>query len=316
MLSIALCTYNGVRFLREQLDSLVQQSLQANEIIVCDDCSTDNTLEILREYTCKLPLKITVNSKNLGYTQNFSQAVSLCSGEYVALCDQDDIWRKDKIRKLYTELINGEQLHGADTPLMVYSDRQLVNEYGDIVCQSSAKKTGLRYTENNFLKALFFGNPAAGCTMLFNRALLNVAGTVPKGVKSHDWWYILVAAAVGRVGYVSEPQINYRLHGNNAEGLGVALSLTNITKQLSFEHNDSYMAYKIFQVRALQNRLKILGISNSVVNEFCDIFSDGGIASGKQLSQLIRRGYLPQGWKRQLLFVLTVLRGKFVVRQK
>ena len=93
MISIAMATYNGEKYLAEQLDSILAQTVQDFELIVCDDCSSDSTAEILSRYAEKdSRIKIFVNEKNLGFVKNFEKAVSLCSGEYIALSDQDDVW--------------------------------------------------------------------------------------------------------------------------------------------------------------------------------------------------------------------------------
>src|ERR1700761_555678 len=98
LVSIAVCTYNGERFLSKQLDSLLRQSYSNIEIVIADDCSTDNTWSILQDYADKdARVKPYKNKYNLGHTLNFEKAIKLCKGEYIALCDQDDIWETDKI---------------------------------------------------------------------------------------------------------------------------------------------------------------------------------------------------------------------------
>ena len=97
--SVALCTFNGEKFLQEQLSSILLQSVSVNEIVVCDDGSTDQTIEILKNYQGKFPklFRIYRNEKNLGYVLNFEKAMSLCSGDIIFLCDQDDLWEKNKV---------------------------------------------------------------------------------------------------------------------------------------------------------------------------------------------------------------------------
>ena len=92
-ISVALASYNGGNYLKEQLESIYAQSLLPNEVIVCDDCSTDNSIEILNAYKEKHCLRYFINEKNLGFVKNFDKAISLCSGDYIALSDQDDVWR-------------------------------------------------------------------------------------------------------------------------------------------------------------------------------------------------------------------------------
>src|ERR1700709_1166359 len=123
LVSIALCTYNGAAYLKEQLDTLVNQTYPNCEIICVDDCSTDNTVEILKQYTHSYPqIKLHINSKNLGYTKNFEKAIGLCSGEYIALCDQDDIWDKNKISIM--SLLIGDNM-------LAYHDSAFVDENGN-----------------------------------------------------------------------------------------------------------------------------------------------------------------------------------------
>ena len=94
MISVAMTTYNGEKYIRKQIESILNQSMKVDEIIVCDDGSTDKTVEILKEY----PVTVYQNENNLGYRLNFKKAMSLCTHEYTFLCDQDDIWEKKKIK--------------------------------------------------------------------------------------------------------------------------------------------------------------------------------------------------------------------------
>lgn len=105
--SVAMCTYNGAKYIREQIDSILGQTVQDIELIVCDDCSSDETLSVLHEYANHDPrIRIYQNEQNLGYKQNFAKALSLCTGEYIALSDQDDIWMPDHIEVLLAILGN------------------------------------------------------------------------------------------------------------------------------------------------------------------------------------------------------------------
>ena len=123
LVSIALCTYNGEAYLREQLDSIANQSYSPLELIAVDDSSSDNTLEILKEYAAIYPfIKIFVNPENLGYIRNFEKALQLCSGDFIALSDQDDIWDHKKIEK---------QVNSIGNNLLVYHDSEFVDQNGN-----------------------------------------------------------------------------------------------------------------------------------------------------------------------------------------
>jgi glycosyltransferase involved in cell wall biosynthesis len=110
LISIALCTYNGEKYLIEQLDTLVNQTYPKLEIIVVDDCSSDKTITILNDYLSKFPfIKLYQNEQNLGYIKNFEKAISLCNGELIALADQDDVWDLNKLT-IMAEAINENML--------------------------------------------------------------------------------------------------------------------------------------------------------------------------------------------------------------
>ena len=101
MISVAMATYNGEVYLRKQLDSILHQSLPVDEIIICDDQSSDGTVDIIQEYIKQYPhIHLYKNEQNLGYKRNFKKALSLCSKEYIFLCDQDDIWDSDKVKEM------------------------------------------------------------------------------------------------------------------------------------------------------------------------------------------------------------------------
>lgn len=113
MISIAMATYNGEKYLREQLDSILAQTIQDFELIVCDDCSTDSTVQILNEYVEKdSRIKVFVNAKNLGFRKNFEKAIGLCKGEYIALSDQDDIWMTEHLELLVDNIQNKDLIAG------------------------------------------------------------------------------------------------------------------------------------------------------------------------------------------------------------
>ena len=122
LISIALCTYNGEEFIRQQLNSLLNQTYTNIEIIAVDDFSIDRTVAILQEYAAlDRRLNIFTNEHNLGYTNNFEKALNLCNGDLIAICDQDDIWHPDKL-KIQSELMSGHEL--------LYHDSEFIDESG------------------------------------------------------------------------------------------------------------------------------------------------------------------------------------------
>jgi glycosyltransferase involved in cell wall biosynthesis len=203
LVSIAVCTYNGEKFLIEQLDSLLGQSYRNIEIIVVDDCSKDHTLNILKQYEEKNPnFKVYQNDQNLGYIKNFEKAISLCNGDYIALCDQDDIWDPSKI-----EL----QLAGIGSNALIYHDSEFIDDRG---LSLDKKKSDIlnMYRGESSVPFLFF-NCVSGHACLFNRKLIPYCLPFPKEV-FHDRWLAFTAANNGGIAYLNKTLVKYRQHEN------------------------------------------------------------------------------------------------------
>lgn len=212
-ISIALTTYNGERYLREQLDSLYAQSLPVSEVVVCDDGSTDGTLSILEEYHQKKGLIYYVNKPSLGINHNFMRAIEMCHGDYVALCDQDDVWMSDKIEKSYQQLLQWDNL-----PAVVSTRRVDVN------AQLQPIKIKSYGVDQRLSSSILFNTCSQGCTLMLNRRMVEVLLSL---VKQHpellDCTYYdaligIVAASVGRKYNLSDSTLYYRHHATNAVG--------------------------------------------------------------------------------------------------
>ncbi|RYY07693.1 MAG: glycosyltransferase family 2 protein [Sphingobacteriaceae bacterium] len=204
LVSIALCTYNGEKFLREQLDTLVYQTYPNLEIIAVDDCSKDSTLTILKEYEKQFPfLKVYQNEINLGFVKNFEKAISLCVGDFVALSDQDDIWSLSKISILENK-IGGN--------ILIYHDSELIDSTGEPIGRKISDKFNM-FSGSDARKLLFF-NCLSGHAMLFKKALL--PQIIPfHTLLLHDWWIAYIAANVGNIEYVPDCLIKFRQHINS-----------------------------------------------------------------------------------------------------
>ena len=131
LVSIAMCTYNGEKYIEEQIESILNQSYKNLEIIICDDNSTDNTTKLIESYIkVDSRIKIFRNKQNLGFIKNFEKAISLCNGEYIALSDQDDIWKLNKI-ELYLKKIKDN--------ILIYSDLDMIDENGNLIGKNFAR---------------------------------------------------------------------------------------------------------------------------------------------------------------------------------
>lgn len=215
LVSIAVCTYNGEKYLHEQLDSLLKQTYSNLEVIVTDDKSTDRTMEILSSYaTQDTRVKVYQNETNLGYVKNFSKAIALCTGDFIALADQDDIWKLNKIEKFIAEIGNNT---------LIYSDAILMDENGNPLDKQLIR------SENNLIsghcnKAFLFNNCVSGNTLMFKKELLTYLLPIPN-VSYHDIWIAYVASSVGTITYTDEPMTYYRRHNeqvtNNTEKIKI-----------------------------------------------------------------------------------------------
>lgn len=210
MVSIALTTYNGEKYLRGQLDSILLQTIQDFEVVVCDDRSCDSTWCILEEYARKdLRFKIHRNEKNLGFLRNFERAISLCTGDYIALCDQDDIWLNNHVQILL-EHISDYTLCGANA-LLVDGDNKDLN----ITLLDTLGVDYLPQNQEDFEFFLFHSNVFQGAALLFKKELISRALPFPENVEFHDHWLALVACSMDGVNYVNVPVLRYRQHGMN-----------------------------------------------------------------------------------------------------
>ncbi|MCB2178766.1 glycosyltransferase family 2 protein [bacterium] len=217
---VLLATYNGAAYLAEQLDSLLNQSHQDFRILVRDDGSTDETPAILHWYSTNYPNKIILisgESLSHGPTGNFSRLLSASAAPYGLFCDQDDIWQPDKISLSLEKMHELENQHGPNTPLLVYTDLEVVDQDLTPLAPSFFAFGGFNPERDTFHQ-LLVQNIITGCTILFNRALAKLATPMPPEAQMHDWWMALVASGLGEIGQLPLPTVRYRQHGQNTLG--------------------------------------------------------------------------------------------------
>ncbi len=208
-ISVVVTTFNGERFLREQLDSILAQTLPPREIVVVDDGSVDGTMAILESYAAADPrFRIFRNEENLGYVRNFEKGMQLATGALVALSDQDDVWLPHKLAVLRDRLGDG---------LIVYSDSELVDEEGRRLGRRMSDVMIQIGYDNCLMYAV--GAWAPGHAMLFRRELVELCLPFPTLV-THDFWLGFTATCHGAIRYVDEPLVLYRQHRGNAIGAG------------------------------------------------------------------------------------------------
>lgn len=220
-IDILLATFNGDKYLREQLDSIIGQSIKSWQLIIRDDGSTDGTLAIINEYVARYPEKILLidsGGPNLGTVGNFSRLLDISTADYIMFCDQDDIWLADKIAITLDKMGTLENCYGNDTPLMVYTDLQIVDEDSHPIAASMWRYQQLNPCNGKRLNRLLMHNIPTGCTMMLNRPLHKLVTPIPNAAYMHDWWIALVAILFGESDFVEQPTVLYRQHGLNVVG--------------------------------------------------------------------------------------------------
>ncbi len=216
-----MCTYNGERYLEEQLDSIAAQSRQPLELIVCDDQSTDTTLDVLKSFAsrCHFPVHIHRNETRLGSTRNFDQAMRMCKGTYIALSDQDDRWRYDKLEQLAGALDRMEEVSLLFTDANLLDSHSAVSSSGRLWKYFGFSPFLQRSLATNAGRVLMEGPVVTGATVVFRRKLLTHFPDIPEGWV-HDEWLSWMAVFWGKLCFIAEPLTDYRLH--SSQQLGVA----------------------------------------------------------------------------------------------
>ena len=203
--SVVLCTYNGERFLREQLDSLLAQTYRPLEIVISDDGSSDATKDIIEEFSTANPdmVRVLANEARQGLNDNFMNAYLSASGEYIFPCDQDDIWKKDKVEKLVSAIGDRD---------MVYTDSILVSESGGELNKRRSDLVNM-VTESKLIYFIFC-NCVAGHSLMFRRSLLDVLYPYDSHIPN-DWWITWAATCRNGIRYLDWGSVYYRQHESN-----------------------------------------------------------------------------------------------------
>ena len=207
MISVCMATYNGAKYLREQIDSILAQLSEADELIVSDDSSTDNTLEVLKVYNDSR-IKVFKNTNRKGVVGNFENALMQVKGDYIFLSDQDDVWLDGKVEKCIEALKNSD---------LVLHDNVIMNSTMETIITNSFfeyRKTKTGYI-NNLVR-----NSYIGCCMAFKASLLSKILPFPPQIAMHDIWIGLRTERYGKIALINRPLIQYRRHETNASSTG------------------------------------------------------------------------------------------------
>lgn len=249
-ISIILATYNGEKYLREQLDSIVAQTYQPYELIIQDDCSTDNTVAIIQEYLPHLPIQLEINPVNVGYIHNFELALSKAHGEFIALCDQDDIWESNKLELLLS--------HIGDSSL-IYSNSLLIDSEGNSLKKTLAEKLNNHFISSHSPIAFVYDNCVSAHALMFRRSLLPQLFPFPNALY-FDAWVAANAASANGVTYLDQILVRYRQHSTNtlAQTAKPKISLfkkiaLKANKKLSEHQNSALMISDLLYISTLSS---------------------------------------------------------------
>lgn len=219
--SVAMCTFNGARFLGPQLASIASQDRTPDELVVCDDGSSDGSIEIISEFARRatFPVRLVVNGTNLGSTKNFEKAISLCRGAIIALADQDDVWYHHKLGRIEKVLFRSTET------VLAFSDADLIDEESQSLgarlwSTFSFDRAEQRECANGQALSILLKHPVVtGASMAFRREYLDVLAPLP-AKQIHDRWISLLLAARGKFEAIPDPLMQYRRHQGQQVGPG------------------------------------------------------------------------------------------------
>lgn len=220
MIDILLSTYNGEKYIKEQLDSIISQTNINWQLKIRDDGSTDKTIEIIEGYIQVYSNKIILckdDNGRLGSTLSFSKLLELSSSKYIMLCDQDDVWLNNKIEITLNGMLEMENRYG-DIPLMVFTDLREVDQELNLISESFIKSQKLDPTIINNATKLASMNVVAGCTTMINKKAIQYILPIYSKYVTHDQWIAINIAKFGKIKYLDVATILYRQHSNNVLG--------------------------------------------------------------------------------------------------
>jgi Glycosyl transferase family 2 len=303
MLSVALCTYNGAAFLPDQLASIARQSRLPDELIVRDDASVDDTPAVVQAFAASAPFPVRFerNAVRLGSTRNFDGAIAACTGDLIALSDQDDVWRPDKLEAIERRFQERPSLG------LVFSDADLVDAALNPIGARLWARVGFDSGRQRFwqargpLTALVPGRIVTGATLAFRSRFRALVLPTPDGIAPmiHDGWISLAIAAVAGVGFIEEPLVSYRLHGAQQIGAPQTFDAPPRLGPIASASRVNAYSMHIASLRALQERLAagLAGLE--------------GVAAASRVQTILRhfdtRANLPSGRLDRLRVVLREL---------
>lgn len=298
MIDILMAVYNGEKYLAQQIDSILGQSVGDWHLYICDDGSKDSSFRISSDYAEKYPELITAfrNDKPTGSAcANFMGMLKNSASDYVMFSDQDDFWLPDKI-KLTLEKMTELEMEYPHSPVLVHSELEITDGELNVTAPSFTRFQGLepKYTS---LNRLLCQNNITGCTVMMNSALTDLVKNVPaEFMLMHDWWAGLAAAAFGHIGFVEKPLIKYRQHGDNQLGAVNNRSLVGaakIVKQRLSTKKRLSVTYAQAEKFYMQYTSMLSSESREILETYIDIPCHPKLS---RAARLVKYGFLKQNF--------------------
>lgn len=259
--SIAMCTYNGEKFVKEQIESIINQTYNIDEIIIVDDCSTDKTINILKEIleSSNIDYTICINEKNLGVKKSFEKCINMCTKDIIFTADQDDIWNHNKLSIMMKSFCKNNNL------VLAFCNGELVDEKGESLGQTMHQYLKLKemgivpgFKKSVYKKRLCYSWIVSGNMMGFRRKLIEKAFPISENkVWIHDSWLAITAPIFGDIELIDKCLIKYRQHSNNVIG---------IKKEVRKKNE--------LRIKKVQNMLFLFGFQLDRMKSFEDRMSD------------------------------------------
>jgi len=215
-IGICLTTYNGEKYIEEQLESIFAQTYQHFKLYIADDNSSDKTVKIIKFFQERFPYRIDlkINDRNLGVVKNFEQLLISCDEKYIAFCDQDDIWEKGKLQ-LQIDTIRELECENPNTPCMVHSDLSMIDDNAKHLSDSYFRFRGYHLKEQKDLGHILGPSGVMGNTVMFNTHLCEKVLPFPSSLEVHDYWIGIIAELYGKRKTLFSPLVRYRIHDKN-----------------------------------------------------------------------------------------------------
>ncbi len=296
---ILLATYQGANYLDVQLESILTQTYPEIHLWVRDDGSTDQTMEILQKWEKTYPNKISLIHRpgHLGIKQNFSFLLEQSQAPYLMFADQDDQWLPQKVEISLNQIKRMERQYGAHLSLLVHTDLKVVDDQLKEICSSFWSYAGLNPNQRS-LNHLLTQNNLTGCTMLMNRALVNLALPIPEEAIMHDWWIALVACCFGHIQPIHQATILYRQHHQNhvgAKTYGLHHFFTQSLEDRQKKAGCSHQTYQQARYLLKQYQAKLPLEKQNMIKAYEELEK---LSYFKQKYQILRYQFFKQGFFR------------------